>query len=302
MLDLLFRGATVKYWLLLGFMAWLANLFQTNGSSLSFFQMGGSFRDLRSSGVIPPFPDPQELLRHEALQWVIGGAALIFLAFMLLQIIVLYLRSRGSFMFLENAVNGTDYVSHSWYATRQLGHSLFRWWLVYYLVMGAVAVLGVALFGLALWPILQGDSGPLSLLLVILIGLLLFLISMINAYINTFLIDFVVPLMYRFQISSSQAWSHLMQLVRLNWKLFIIYGIVRWLMDMAVATAASVIGVITCCIGMLPYIGTVLLLPLLVFIRFYSLEFLRQFSPEYSVFPQPPAVPSMPAEPDGTAS
>ena len=36
---------------------------------------------------------------------------------------------------------------------------------------------------------------------------------------------------------------------------------------------------------MVPYLGTVLLLPVLVFQRAYSLHFLAQFGPAYDVFP-----------------
>ena len=46
----------------------------------------------------------------------------------------------------------------------------------------------------------------------------------------------------------------------------------------------------TCCIAgcflAIPYIGTVLLLPVLVFTRAYSLHFLAQFGPDYDVFPR----------------
>jgi hypothetical protein len=42
----------------------------------------------------------------------------------------------------------------------------------------------------------------------------------------------------------------------------------------------------------LPYLGTVLLLPVLVFKRSYSTYFLAQFGPAYNVFP--PAAPPIP--------
>jgi len=54
--------------------------------------------------------------------------------------------------------------------------------------------------------------------------------------------------------------------------------------------------IITCCIAgclmIIPYIGTVLLLPVLVFKQSYPLYFLRQFGPGYDVFP--PASPAPP--------
>jgi hypothetical protein len=42
--------------------------------------------------------------------------------------------------------------------------------------------------------------------------------------------------------------------------------------------------VLTCCIVGLPYVGTVILLPLYVTYRIFSLEFLAQFDPEFDVF------------------
>jgi hypothetical protein len=51
---------------------------------------------------------------------------------------------------------------------------------------------------------------------------------------------------------------------------------------------------VTCCIAgclmALPYVGTVALLPVLVFKRSYSIYYLAQFGPAYNVFPPAPAV------------
>ena len=61
-----------------------------------------------------------------------------------------------------------------------------------------------------------------------------------------------------------------------------------------------VVLVTCCCAGCLmalPYLGTVLLLPVLVFKRSYSLYFLAQFGPEYDVFPPPPPAPPSPGLP-----
>lgn len=57
---------------------------------------------------------------------------------------------------------------------------------------------------------------------------------------------------------------------------------------MAIGTLVGFAVLVTCCLAgclmMLPYIGTVLLLPILVFKRAYSLYFLGQFGPQYDVF------------------
>jgi hypothetical protein len=76
---------------------------------------------------------------------------------------------------------------------------------------------------------------------------------------------------------------------------------------MAIGILIVMVVLVTCCCAgcllLLPYLGTVLLLPVLVFRRAYPLYFLAQFGPEYDVFPPPsaaplsPGLPPMPAAP-----
>ena len=47
---------------------------------------------------------------------------------------------------------------------------------------------------------------------------------------------------------------------------------------------------VTCCIVLIPYVGTVILLPAWVLYRIYSVEFLAQFHPDFDVFTGVPAV------------
>jgi hypothetical protein len=61
----------------------------------------------------------------------------------------------------------------------------------------------------------------------------------------------------------------------------------------------------TCCIAAIPYVGTVILLPIFVLLRSFSLLFLRQFGTEYDVWAEfvPPefvAVLMPPPSPLGT--
>ena len=57
----------------------------------------------------------------------------------------------------------------------------------------------------------------------------------------------------------------------------------------------------TCCIGALPYLGTVVLLPAIVYLRCFSLDCLAQFGPRYDVWTVdvPAADPAVPP-PGGT--
>jgi len=69
----------------------------------------------------------------------------------------------------------------------------------------------------------------------------------------------------------------------------------------AVASCAVILA--TCCIALLPYIGTVIMLPIFVVLRAFGLCFIRQFGPDYDVWagnveappvvsPIPPPLPS----------
>jgi hypothetical protein len=56
---------------------------------------------------------------------------------------------------------------------------------------------------------------------------------------------------------------------------------------------------VTCCIALIPYVGTVILLPMYVCLRAFSLLFLRQFGPDYDVWsgnaePTPSIIPPTP--------
>ena len=61
-----------------------------------------------------------------------------------------------------------------------------------------------------------------------------------------------------------------------------------WVFLIVVAMASVMVGCVvtcaTCCIAAIPYVGTVILLPIFVLLRSFSLLFLRQFGPEYDVW------------------
>jgi tetrahydromethanopterin S-methyltransferase subunit C len=56
---------------------------------------------------------------------------------------------------------------------------------------------------------------------------------------------------------------------------------------MALAVIGTLVACMTCCIGGLPYISTVLLLPAIVWLAAFKLLFLRQFGDAYDVWATP---------------
>ena len=81
-----------------------------------------------------------------------------------------------------------------------------------------------------------------------------------------------------------------MTLLSVNKLRLVLYLLFQIVIAMAIGTIIAIgccIGCCLCCVSVLlfvPYIGTVILLPLLVFKRSYSLYYLRQFGPGFDVF------------------
>jgi len=75
----------------------------------------------------------------------------------------------------------------------------------------------------------------------------------------------------------------------------VLYLLFQIVLKIAIGSLIVMAILVTCCCAgclmALPYLGTVLLLPVLVFKRAYPLYFLAQFGPEYDAFPPPPPAP-----------
>jgi hypothetical protein len=67
--------------------------------------------------------------------------------------------------------------------------------------------------------------------------------------------------------------------------------ILFYLMKIVLGIAITIIGMmavcLTCCMAAIPYLGTVILLPLIVFARCYPLCFLEQFGPQWRILWEP---------------
>jgi hypothetical protein len=102
----------------------------------------------------------------------------------------------------------------------------------------------------------------------------------------------MVPIMYRQRCRARLAFVQTADLVSSHPGPILLY--VLFLLLLAVAAVMICCGVTcaTCCIAAIPYVGTVILLPIPVTLGAFSLLFLRQFGPDYDVwaaFVPPPA-------------
>ena len=102
--------------------------------------------------------------------------------------------------------------------------------------------------------------------------------------------DFVVPIMFLRTASCIAGWRDFLTILsanKLRFTLYLLFQIVIAITICAIIVTGVCIGCCLCCVSVLlfiPYIGTVILLPLLVFVRAYSLYYLQQFGPAFDVF------------------
>jgi hypothetical protein len=83
-------------------------------------------------------------------------------------------------------------------------------------------------------------------------------------------------------------------LLRGNIGNLVLYFLFRIVLAIAISVVVAGVVLVTCriagCLFALPYLGTVILLPILVFERAYSLHYLAQFRSDYDVFAPPATV------------
>lgn len=116
------------------------------------------------------------------------------------------------------------------------------------------------------------------------------LILVLIGYISLFLDNFVAPIMFKHRLTTSRAWYKFFTILWKHFGYFLLYGIFIFLLGIVVVIAVVFFGLFTCCLGFLllliPYIGSVVVLPVTYLFRAYSVEFLEQFGDDFKIFPE----------------
>jgi hypothetical protein len=286
MVMILFKPFSLGKWFALGFTSFLAGLLQTGrgGNGNYRFSKGdfdwGEFYDL-------PWKITEWLSQNPIWTAVIMvGLVIVIVLF----VVLAWLSSRGMFMFLDNVVHNRSLIEKPWREFKTIGDSLFLWRLVFSVICFIISIGLAAVAFFIFRGIYFSGNGPVSYLMLIpagvLIGLLLFLVI---AYISMFLNNFVVPIMYNSGLTANDAWRRFLILFGKHPWHFIFYGLFIFGLYILVGIGIIMCGLITCCCGfillMIPYIGSVLVLPISVTFRALSLEYLEQFGDEYKIFP-----------------
>jgi hypothetical protein len=136
----------------------------------------------------------------------------------------------------------------------------------------------------------------------IMVAFVVLIIAIALALVSKFTTDFVVPIMFMRTTSCTAAWREFLSILSGNkarFALYILFQIAIAIAIGAIILAGFCISTCLCCASILlliPYISTVILLPVHVFSRSYSLYYFQQFGVQFDVFglenPQPELVES----------
>ncbi|MHC4176306.1 MAG: DUF7544 domain-containing protein [Planctomycetota bacterium] len=281
--KILFQPFDIGKWFTLGFCAWLAHLGEGGGGGGSGFQGGGG----PGGGPGPDIEPVLDWIRENVALIVMVVLAVVVVAF-LIGLLVTWLSSRGHFMFLDGVVRNRGAVREPWSEYRREGNSLFLFRVCFGLAAFGLFVL-VATGAVAIaWPDIAAGQFGGSAVAALGLGILVFLmVAIAVGCVSLFLKDFIVPIMYLRRVSVMPAWREFYQfLLADHLGTFVLYVLFKIVIAMAIGIIAMLATCLTCCIAALPYIGTVILLPLFVFLRAYPLYFIEQFGPEWQIIPE----------------
>ena len=281
----LFKPFDLTKWFVIGFNAFLAGLAEGHGGSPSS-SVGESDLSFREFLNLP----------HRAWDWLTDHPGW-FMAIMILVVFAIaigvtltWLSSRGAFMFLDNVVQDKAEIAKPWKQYKKEGNSLFLWRLCFGLISFSLFIMyAVFFFTTASYLYRASHYRQVPVPFIVMMALLFIVTLIIIGYISTFLTSFVVPIMYKHNIKTTQGWSRFLQLFGQHPFHFILFGIFVFLLTLMFIILIIIAGLLTCCIGIIlliiPYIGTVVTLPVWYTLRAFSVEYLGQFGPDYELFP-----------------
>jgi hypothetical protein len=280
---ILFQPFRAKKWFVLGFSAFLAQL----GGGGSYSYRGNPF-DHSTRGRGPDF-SPVTAWISEHLALVIALGVVVFIFILALAVLFQWLSSRGQFMFLDGVARDRAEIVEPWSRFRHLGDQLFRFRLMLMLAGFALFIICGGLGALIALPDLHARAfGAAAIAGLVVGGGLLLLGALAIGFIALLLRDFVVPIMYQRNLGTAAAWALLRQelLPGHGWH-FVGFYLMTCLLWIPAALLVLLGCCLTCCVALLPYLSSVVFLPIFVFFRCYSLSFLAQFGEVWQIIQVP---------------
>ena len=276
MKEILFQPFSIRKWLSIGFCSFLA--FRSASYSYKSFSHGNQ---KTSFG----WADIQQYI-HQHLTQVIWGSLAVLVVFLLIFFVIVWLNCRGQFMFLHCVALNRGEVAIPWKRFKQAAGNLWK----FNSVIGLLILINILIAAaIVVYVKIRNPyfgSGDFLRLLP-LFGTFL-LVVLVFCIITFFTKEFLVPIMFLRGGTWSDGWRELGDLIRVNPWRFTLYILFQIVIGLGILLVLIVAVLCTCCLGglllLIPYIGSVLLLPVTVFQRSYSLYYLAQYGDRFDVF------------------
>ena len=265
-------------WITLGFVSLLDSCGASSG--------GGSVQNKMGDPRV--IENPGRLIENvfgwiaSHMLWVVLG----LMAIMVVSLIVMWVRSRAIFVYIDDVSSGRFDLIRPWSQHGALADSFFAVSLVLQGAMFIVVVMILALGAFfVIWARAHQWAGA-GIALGALPILFLFLLSvLVGVLLGIVLRDFVAPIQMARNIGAQEAGGVFFSILSANFGLFFGYAVLKFAVWMA-ATIVMFVGMcLTCCIGAIPLINQTLFQPVYYAERAWSLKLLAQMGED--VFPQP---------------
>src|SRR5581483_996544 len=272
--KILFQPFNLTKWLVIGFAAFLSGHFA--GVGLNFPSPIGNFESRAATHqIIPP-----QVGHWEA--WVVALLVLLGVLFLAFVVALTWLKARGNFIFTDCIVRNRAAIAEPWREYRKEGNSYFLFLLLLAIVGIVIAALMLAMaFGLGwlkhdTWESGAAASVGLIVFFFVFWGLIIVFVSLATY--------FMVPIMYRKRCRALPAFRETASLILHHLGSFLLFVLFGFVLIVAALMIGAIVTCATCCLAALPYVGTVILLPVFVCLRAFTLVFFRQFGPDYDVW------------------
>jgi len=272
--KILFHPFDLKKWLVIGFAAFLSG--HLAGVGFNFPSPFGNFQSHRATEEL--IPDHLEQWKP----WLVAAVVVLAVLFFAFVIALTWLKARGHFIFTDCIVRNQAAIAGPWREYRREGNSYFLFLLaVMFVILLLAGLILASAFGVGLLKQGAGETGSIASIGLIVFFFVFWVSIVIFVSIASY---FMVPVMYRKRCRAAEAFRDVTFLMFHHvgsFFLFCLFGIV---LILAVLTIGAIVTCATCCLAALPYIGTVILLPVFVCLHVFALVFLRQFGPDYDVW------------------
>jgi hypothetical protein len=276
MVRILFKPFAFTKWLALGFCAFLAQCGEQGGTGFNSFSNQNPANSFEQGKV-----------------WIDANFG-IFLAILvtgivfiiLVSLLITWLSSRGTFMLLDGIVKNRGAIKEPWNEYKTEGNSLF----LFSVVVCLAGLFGLALIGglatLIAIPDIQNETFGASAITAIVVGGVLLVLYILACIALSFIIKvLMIPTMYVKRVRAIEGWKLAWsQLFKGHVGSSILLLLMMFLLAIGTNTVAMFAICATCCIAALPYVSSVVLLPITVFFVCYALCYIQQFGDEWTFF------------------